>query len=154
QVRSPLSLSVDVQKKHRTVTVTGVLGGIVVRECVRCLKEYPDPVQLPFSAEYRREGEAGSEHPNLVGNGLEDLGEAEEEPYTYVGDQVELVDMLREQMILVAPMQPLCHPRCLGLCPVCGQNRNLRACGCQEPGIPSPFSVLRHKADRMKRGGR
>ncbi len=50
--------------------------------------------------------------------------EPEEEPddqYQYQGNQLELAPMLREHMILSAPMQPLCSDDCLGLCAQCGK---------------------------------
>ena len=67
----------------------------------------------------------------------------EDEMYWYQGDHLDLAPMLREQVILAAPMQPLCREECLGLCSQCGQNLNERRCGCPPEQAPSPFRVLR-----------
>jgi uncharacterized protein len=51
QVRGDLSLSVELVKAGEAVSATGVLSGIFVRQCVRCLKEYDETASLPFAAE-------------------------------------------------------------------------------------------------------
>lgn len=146
RIRGALSLSVEFLRADRDVTVTGVLSGAVVRECVRCLEEYEDHLRLPFVALYRPVGEEprkGSGPPRPGAGDRPDRPEPNEELYPYAGDKLDLAPMLREQIILAAPMQPLCEEGCLGLCSVCGQNRNERACGCREPESRSPFLILR-----------
>ena len=49
----------------------------------------------------------------------------------YEGDGIELKDVLREYVLLALPMQRVCREDCQGICPVCGQNRNLVECGCE-----------------------
>ncbi len=155
------SLSIDVDKVGRQVNVIGVLVGTALRQCVRCLKEYEDAVELPFEAVYRPA--AGShEPPRAVRSrpagrepqpaAIEEEGEGDEDAvYTLDGDQIDLAGMLREQIILGTPMQPLCRADCRGLCPVCGQDRNERDCGCADTGLSSPFAVLRQRTGKDKK---
>jgi uncharacterized protein len=157
QVRGVLSLSVELAKVGEAVNVTGTLSGAFVRQCVRCLKEYEDLARLPFVAEYRRnQAPPRRQHqPNrlagLSGGGARDESEPEglesEEVYQMTGDRLDLAGVLREQVILAIPMQPLCREDCLGLCPVCGQNRNERTCGCPEERQENPFAVLKQLQD-------
>jgi len=35
-------------------------------------------------------------------------------------------------VILSIPLKPVCDEQCKGLCPVCGENKNERDCGCVE----------------------
>jgi len=37
---------------------------------------------------------------------------------------------IRESVLLGLPMRPLCRESCAGLCPRCGEDRNLGACRC------------------------
>jgi len=155
------SLSIDVDKVGGQVNVIGVLVGTALRQCVRCLKEYEDAVELPFEAVYRpaagsheppravRSKPAGREpQPSAIG----EEGEGDEDAlYALDGDQIDLAGMLREQIILGTPMQPLCDSDCRGLCPVCGQDRNERDCGCADTGLSSPFAVLRQRTGRDKK---
>ena len=52
------------------------------------------------------------------------IDEGEAEIGFYEGGGMELEDILREQVLLVLPMQRVCSEGCKGICPVCGRNRN------------------------------
>ncbi len=61
----------------------------------------------------------------------------------YTGETVDLESLLREQIILMMPLKPLCDEDCKGLCPRCGANLNREACTCSSRRIVnSPFAVL------------
>ncbi len=130
-VRGPLAVSLDLTNVEGLVAVTGVLEGTIVRECVRCLKEYEDPLAFSVRAAFIPEPKSASRHSKRVDPRKARAevveAEAEEEPddqYQYQGNHLELAPMLREHVILAAPMQPLCSDDCLGLCARCGKNLN------------------------------
>lgn len=162
-VRNGLSLEVMIVPSGNRIQVNGVLAGMFVRQCVRCLDEYDDVVELPFTVEFRhnlslvrrRERPVRSESPRAVEYDMhEDEGvkpHLNEEPYVCVGDRLEFAEMLREQIILSTPMQPLCHERCLGLCPACGRNLNTGACGCPIEINKNPFAILQELRKKSQR---
>lgn len=47
------------------------------------------------------------------------------------GDDIDTQPILLEQLQLNVPMRALCRDDCAGLCPVCGEDRNLKACSCE-----------------------
>lgn len=47
-----------------------------------------------------------------------------------LGDLLDLEPMVREVLLLDAPLVPLCMPDCQGLCPQCGIDRNVETCTC------------------------
>ena len=157
-VLGPLAVSLDLTNVEGLVAVTGVLEGTIVRECVRCLKEYEDPLAFSVRAAFIPEPKSAPRYPKRVDSrkarakGLE--AEPEEEPddqYQYQGNQLELASMLREHVILSAPMQPLCGDDCLGLCARCGKNLNEGPCHCVEE-LPIPtFRVV--QVTNRKNGG-
>ena len=151
RARGELSLSVEIAKAGTGLSVTGVLTGSFLRQCVRCLTEYEDAVSLPFAVEYRHEENPARGRPKSPGAEARELPELEDEVYLFDGERLELAEMLREQVILTTPMQPLCHEDCQGLCPVCGQNLNERQCGCPGEGLESPFAVLKAKAGKQRK---
>ena len=75
---------------------------------------------------------------------------AEAEVGYYQGEGVLLEDVLREQVLLAAPLKAICREDCRGLCPHCGRNLNLEQCTCAEP-IEDPrweaLKGLREKLD-------
>jgi uncharacterized protein len=50
--------------------------------------------------------------------------------FEIVGDQIDLGRMVRENILLDAPVAPLCRPDCAGLCPHCGIDLNKGTCDC------------------------
>ncbi len=56
---------------------------------------------------------------------------------------LDLAERILEEVILTIPIQPLCRENCLGLCPICGENKNINPCNCKAKDGPSPFSVLK-----------
>ena len=154
----PLAVSLDLTNIEGLVAVTGVLEGTIVRECVRCLKEYEDPLAFSVRAAFIQESKSTPRHPKRIDlrKGREEIVEAESEEesddqYHYQGNQLDLAPMLREHVILSAPMQPLCSDDCAGLCAQCGKNLNEGPCQCaKEPPIPT-FRVV--QSMKHKTGG-
>jgi uncharacterized protein len=62
----------------------------------------------------------------------------------YHDDVIDLADVIREQLYLALPMKPLCREDCLGLCPVCGQNRNTTPCTCKTEWVDPRMDALRN----------
>jgi len=154
----PLAVSLDLTNVEGLVAVTGVLEGMIIRECVRCLKKYEDPLAFSVRAAFIPEPKSPSRHPKRVDprKAREEVVAAEEEEdlddqYQYQGNFLELAPMLREHVILAAPMQPICSDDCLGLCARCGENLNEGPCQCAaEPPIPT-FRVV--QGTKCKTGG-
>jgi uncharacterized protein len=157
QVQDLLTVCAEIHKIGEVVSARGSVAGTFIRQCVRCLKDYDTFVSIPFSVEYRRqeprqEALPRSQPASRETDSEEDLdGGDADDVYDFTGDHVELAAMLREQVILATPMQPLCDTDCLGLCPVCGQDRNERVCGCSEQIEESPFAPLRQLRDQVRR---
>lgn len=159
--QGPLAIQAELVRQEGPITVTGTLEATAIRQCVRCLTDYSDPLFVTLYAEYLPQAGVAPK-PAPVGQGRKGSRRAaepvepdeeaaeEDEVYLYQGDHLDLVPMVREQVILAAPMRPLCREECLGLCPQCGQNLNERRCGCPPEQGPSPFRVLR---GRQSKGG-
>lgn len=151
--QGPFAVQLELVRQGDPITVTGTLEGTAIRQCVRCLTEYSDPLFVSLYAEFVRqsgatkpaETERSRKRLRRTAQPVEPVEEMEEEDevYLYDDDHLDLVPMLREQVILAAPMQPLCREDCLGLCSQCGQNLNERRCACPSERGASPFRVLR-----------
>lgn len=156
-LRGPLSVSLDLMQADEMIAVRGVLEGTVVRQCVRCLKEYDDPLAFSVHAAFAREGKeakTGARQPKVAearkgrpAPAKDDAQVVEEDEgddrYFYQGDHVELAPMLREHVILAAPMQPLCREDCAGLCARCGKDLNEGLCQCPVEAPATAIRVIR-----------
>ena len=164
RVTGPLSVHLELHQQEDAVTVAGTLEGTAVRQCVRCLADYHDPLYITLYADYLRQVQAtfkkggsskrvgGKTSPERQGRAGEDADE-QDEIYYYQGEQLDLTPMLREQIILAAPMQPLCKDDCSGLCSRCGQNLNDGRCTCEPEPLNSPFRILRNPRGKDGRDG-
>ncbi|MFP5210791.1 MAG: YceD family protein [Acidobacteriota bacterium] len=107
------------------IRLRGRFAGKFQIPCARCV----EPVEVPLTAEfdliYRPLG-ADSGFPERS------ITAPETEIGYYQKDSLLLEDVLREQVLLSLPVRTLCKPDCKGLCPRCGQNRNLHPCSCEE----------------------
>jgi uncharacterized protein len=157
-LRGPVSISLDLAHADEMIAVTGVLEGTVVRQCVRCLKEYDDALAFSVHAAFAREGKeskVGTRQPKVseprkgrpgspkteTDVDQEDEGD---DRYFYQGDHIELAPMLREHIILAAPMQPLCRENCAGLCARCGKDLNEGPCQCPAEAPSTAIRVIRN----------
>jgi uncharacterized protein len=110
--------------------------------CKRCLADvrFSLPVEftlnlVPQTQVARSDAEDEEDPSDSEAEGSFAFPEADEEVFD--GKVIDLDPILREQVLLALPMDVVCGEACKGLCPVCGQNRNEKACSC-EPKIPDP----------------
>lgn len=156
-IRGTLAVGLDLRAVERTICVTGVVEGTAIRQCVRCLKDFDDPMAFSVRVAYERETKAAApvakrDDPRKKKAALTVEVEPEEpndDLYYYVGDHLELAPMLREQLILASPMHPLCAEECLGLCARCGKDLNEGPCHCAAEPTGGPFQVLRSAKQKL-----
>ena len=60
-------------------------------------------------------------------------------------DYIELEEVLKEQLYLRLPFQPLCKEDCKGICPTCGQDQNTHPCQCHRIRNTSLANALRQR---------
>ena len=118
------------------IRVQGKLTVKMQATCDRCLETTAFPINKQFDLVYMpaEDGEAGGE---------KEVDRAGIEVGYYDGGGLALNEVLREVVLLALPMQLVCSEACKGICPVCGQNRNHRECGCQPRAIDDRWSKLK-----------
>lgn len=117
------------------IRLQGHLRTKVEVTCARCLEPIRLPVDKEFDLYYR------PVH-SIVREEEVQIDEAELEIGFYHGNGLLLEDALKEQILLELPMKSLCRPDCRGLCPQCGQNRNVAPCDCRPPAREDRWAAL------------
>jgi uncharacterized protein len=101
--------TVRVSRAVQGLLVQTVMSAQVEAECGRCLDPMLQSLQVEFTELYafNRKGvtESGLRVPET--------------------GKIDLAPMLREEMLLAIPINPVCRIDCNGLCLVCGENLNL-----------------------------
>jgi len=89
-------------------------------ECVRCLDDFRQTLHTQFT-------ELFNFHKPLYYH-EQDPDEGSELVVPEDG-YIDLTPLVCEYLLLEYPINPVCRPDCEGLCPECGENRNLVDCG-------------------------
>ena len=133
----PLVGSVALTRTSQGILVTGQLQTTLQVACRRCLEPCEVEVELDLEEEFHpvvRPGEASFDDVPE-----EDWDEAQQidEHHT-----LDLSEVIRQGLWVVAPMQALCRPNCNGLCPRCGGDRNLDECQCDQEPLDPRWALL------------
>ena len=136
-------VALHVQKEGEDVVVEGTLRASVPQVCSRCLESFDLTVSPQVSARFVPAQAAGS--------GEHELGADDLETDTYDQNQLDLARLIEAETILGLPMKPLCREACLGLCSVCGANRNVTPCACEATATDSRWAPLQKLAERLSR---
>jgi uncharacterized protein len=109
----------------------------LVRPCRRCLELSASEATLTFEEEFI---------PSIdIVTGLP-LPQAEisEEPELLIDEHhiLNLNEVLRQYAVMEMAHLALCRADCKGLCPTCGQNRNLAECNCSDSGVDPRMAAL------------
>ena len=105
---SPIELDLRLESVVEGVLVSGTASVQVRGECVRCLGEVSDQLEVDIQELYVY---PGVEQDDDLASRLE-------------GDLIDLEPLLRDEVVLDLPFQPLCRDDCFGLCVECGANLN------------------------------
>ena len=96
--------------------IQGKFQAKVDAECVRCLAEFNQPLDMDFSELYAFSARSVSESGLIL---PEDA-------------HIDLEPLVREYLLIEIPISPLCKPDCKGLCSVCGADLNAEVCEHQQ----------------------
>ncbi len=118
------------------VRVKGRLTVTVESDCDRCLGLAQFALDEPFDLFYQPNSAVESSEEIALKEGDAEIG-------FYRGAGIELDDLLREQVLLLLPMNRLCGENCRGLCSVCGENRNESGCNCSVAPVNDVWSGLK-----------
>lgn len=132
----PLEVRGTLTKGAQEIYFRGTIKGHILLACGRCLESFRQPIDIAFTSEWR----LLSLSPKIADG--ETILEETESGWIQEGG-LDLTDRVLEEVILTIPIRPLCRESCLGLCPVCGGNRNLRPCNCRTQPKEGPFSMLK-----------
>ncbi|NMR21176.1 DUF177 domain-containing protein [Cellulomonas fimi] len=110
-VGTDLELDLRLEAVMEGVLVSGNVRGRAVGECVRCLDEVVDDVDVSVTELYA--------YPERARVALED-GDDEEDVRELDGELIDVEPALRDAVVPALPFRPLCRPDCPGLCSECG----------------------------------
>jgi uncharacterized protein len=130
------------------LSITPTKGGILhiagrvqsspMLECSRCLENFATGIDTEWQIDLAPVKTLGADPEHELVSGELDME-------FYEGDEIDPLEIVKEQLLISIPMVPLHNPDCRGLCSVCGADLNKTECGHQRnaPGDFGAFSALK-----------
>jgi len=142
-------LKASLQRLGGGVLLRGDFRVEVAAPCKRCLAEATTSLPVSFTLnlvprQLLREEDAGQAEDDGESerSGSFRLEDADREVFD--GKTIDLDPILREQVLLALPMNLVCGETCRGLCPVCGENLNVKQCGCERRVVDPRLMALKN----------
>ncbi len=82
-----------------------------------------------------------------------DFSDADEECLSLAGNVLDISGALEASIFGSIPIKILCREDCKGLCTVCGTNRNVNECNCDETVYDPRFAIFRNLQQRGVENG-
>jgi uncharacterized protein len=132
----PCRIVGKLKKGIAQVDVEGAINAKIETECSRCLTVIISTLESHFQVSYiTKENYTTAKESELHGADLD--------VSLYDGEQIDLTELAREQILLNLPEQIFCKEDCRGLCPKCGANLNEKTCSCETKEIDPRWQSLR-----------
>jgi len=128
-------LSATISRIAHGVHMRGELTGVERETCVRCLEEFHRPTNIDVEETF---SEDIAPHEDLY---------ADVAPL--VDRNIDLSDLVSQLLEVDEPMAAVCSPGCLGICPVCGGNRNAVTCKCEAHTVDVRLAGLARLRDEL-----
>lgn len=102
-INKPVDVLVFINRTGNTLLINGDIKAKVDSICSRCLKPF---IQLLENNDFNMD-------------------------YDITGQlEIDITPNIREEILVLLPIKPLCKKNCKGLCPSCGQDLNEKHCSC------------------------
>ncbi|OGW27725.1 MAG: hypothetical protein A2X59_13005 [Nitrospirae bacterium GWC2_42_7] len=139
---SPVEAHLELQRMGQEIIISGIITTVAEVQCSRCLKDFRNNMDIPMNVVYHPLKDMLVESHELKGDQM-DTG-------FFSGNEIDLQDILKEQILLNVQMKPLCDENCKGLCPVCGTDLNVGKCSCVQKSIDPRLEVLKNLLEKRK----
>jgi len=106
-----VAIALHLESLSNGVSVAGTASATWHGECRRCLAPLQERIVVEVSELYQQIPE-------------------DPEAYSIENDQINLLPMVRENLLVAVPLGPLCREDCPGFCPQCGIDLAEGPCGC------------------------
>lgn len=123
ELEGPLHIKLSLDRRGDEIWIRGSLHAIALQQCSRCLVDFSEILELEFEV-------FCAKLPSVRTMSPKGLDEEDGGVHFHDGQVLSIDSEIRESVLLGLPMRPLCRDACAGLCPRCGEDRNLGSCRC------------------------
>lgn len=123
-----VTLHAEIRHISHGVFVDGTIRGRESETCARCLEAFSRDVSIEVAETYS-----------------EDVPESDaliSDMAPLVNREIDVDELVSQMLVVDEPIAAVCDPRCAGICPICGGNRNVRSCACRNATIDPRLAGL------------
>ena len=126
----PIDVAIHLESLSNGIAVHGRAAATWQGECRRCLT----PLRERMSVDVDELYQVVADSPDA---------------YAIENDQINLLPMVRENLLVAIPLGPLCREDCPGFCPHCGTDLRSGSCGCVAPSTDDRWAALEALKGRL-----
>ena len=135
---------ISIIRIDKGILVEGKLSTVGKGNCARCLKPIDYTYKFNFKEEFVPTIEARTPSTSEIKDGAFTID---------AHHNIDLSELFYQYASMAKPMKILCKEDCAGICPVCGQNLNMKKCNCIKNYNKSPWSKLKNLKKEGKING-
>ncbi len=140
--RKKVRASLMITRTGTTLTLRGEVNAVVERTCSRCLDKFEDRVEGQFFEAAQLDGD--------MLQALDDQYDSDPEFLSANQGFLTIDTLVRETVLVLSPMKPICRSGCKGICPICGTDRNRKDCECDTRPIHPSWEAVRKLTENRK----
>jgi uncharacterized metal-binding protein YceD (DUF177 family) len=125
---------INLFQSNENIIVKGKIVLTAEMTCSRCNELFDHDLDIEFRSVLTREEVTDKEV---------ELTQKELELTFFSENTIDLGMIITEQISLHLPVKPLCGEGCIGLCGMCGKNRNVKICDCKDKKTDIRFEKLK-----------
>ncbi len=133
---TPVEVNGKVNSIGGTIEISAEIKGKYKTPCARCGEETEKTLSATLEESVRA-----------------DFSDADEEILSLTGTVLNIEGALKASIFGSIPIKILCKDDCKGLCTVCGTNKNLNECNCDETVYDPRFAIFRNLQQRGVENG-
>ncbi|MDK2901394.1 hypothetical protein H0A61_02221 [Koleobacter methoxysyntrophicus] len=109
------------------IVIEGTIKSLLELQCHRCLEKFKLPIKVELNEECPLNSRIQSDEVHLE-----------------VKDHIiDIMDVIKNAVLLNLPMKRLCDEKCKGICEQCGRNLNKEECNCRKDEIDPRLDILK-----------
>jgi uncharacterized protein len=136
KIADDIEVKGELSKNAAKTDVRGKIRAPLEIDCTRCLTPVRRELDIVFDVDF-----VGKE---MFPNSKEThLGSSDLDTDILEGNELDLSQVVREQILLNLPEQITCREDCRGICPTCGKDLNEGECKCSEDEMDPRWAALK-----------
>lgn len=137
ELKGEVEVTATLTKHIMKADIEGEIFAEAETECSRCLTQITEDMKIPFEVSFVE--------PENYPQAQETELQTDDLSVAILDDEqkIDVVELVREQILLNLPEYIYCKKDCKGLCEICAANRNLIDCKCKEKEIDPRWSALK-----------